>query len=138
MCSTWGHDHEPTRAAAELESGPPLSYHGRVPYQQELKRLVDEQSALRRVATLVAAGSEQLQLVDAMTSEIGRLFEAQRANVIRWDGDTIEVIGEWSSDGKAALRGSVYAFGGDDHQTLYITADMYICRVRTNVKVAGM
>ena len=113
MCSTWGHDHEPTRAAAELESGPPLSYHGRVPYQQELKRLVDEQSALRRVATLVAAGSEQLQLVDAMTSEIGRLFEAQRANVMRWDGDTIEVIGEWSSDGKAALRGSVYAFGGD-------------------------
>ena len=84
-----------------------------MPYEQELKRLVEEQSALRRVATLVAAGSEQIQLVDAMTSEIGRLFDAQRANVMRWDSDTIEVIGEWSSDGRAALRGSVYAYGGD-------------------------
>ena len=30
------------------------------------------------------------------------------------------------------------AFGGDDGKTLYITADMWICRVRTNVKGAGM
>jgi signal transduction histidine kinase len=84
-----------------------------VPYERELKRLLEEQSALRRVATLVAAGREQIELVDAMTSEIGRLFDAQRANVMRWSGDTIEVIGEWSSDGNAVRRGSVYAYGGD-------------------------
>ena len=84
-----------------------------MPFERELKRLVEEQTALRRVATLVAAGVDQLELVDALTSEIGRLFDAQRANMMRWTGETIEVIGEWSSDGKAALKGSVFAYGGD-------------------------
>ena len=30
------------------------------------------------------------------------------------------------------------AFGGDDNQTLYVTADMYVARIKTNVKGAGM
>jgi len=82
-------------------------------HEQELTRLVGEQSALRRVATLVAAGIGEKELVDALTSEIGSLFGAQRANTMRWDGDSIEVIGEWSSDGKAAMAGQVFTYGGD-------------------------
>jgi gluconolactonase len=30
------------------------------------------------------------------------------------------------------------AFGGEDGQTLFITADMYLCRIKTNVRGAGM
>jgi signal transduction histidine kinase len=80
----------------------------------ELQRLVDEQTALRRVATLVAEGAGDVELVNAVTSEIAQLFGAQRANALRWDGDTLRVIGEWSENGPAAeMSDRVFAFGGD-------------------------
>jgi signal transduction histidine kinase len=79
----------------------------------ELERLVEEQSALRRVATLVAAGAGEVELVNGVTSEIAGLFDAHRANTMRWDGDTIHVIGDWSQEGEARHVGRAYAFGGD-------------------------
>ena len=79
----------------------------------ELAWLVEEQSALRRIATLVATGIGERELVDALTFEIGSLFGAQRANTLRWDGEAIEVLGEWSSDGNAVAPGRVFDFGGD-------------------------
>jgi signal transduction histidine kinase len=80
----------------------------------ELPRLLEEQSALRRVATLVAAGSSDEELAIAVGAEVGELFDAQLANVLRWDGDTLRVVGEWSATGRSRWRsGSVFAFGGD-------------------------
>jgi signal transduction histidine kinase len=80
----------------------------------ELPRLLEEQSALRRVATLVAAGSSDEELAVAVGAEIGELFGAQTANVLRWDGDTLRVVGDWSATGKSRWRsGSVFTFGGD-------------------------
>jgi signal transduction histidine kinase len=80
----------------------------------ELHRLVEEQTALRRVATLVAAGAPDADLVAAVTSEIAQIFGAHRAAALRWDGDTIRVIGEWSADGVAmTLMDRVFPFGGD-------------------------
>jgi signal transduction histidine kinase len=81
--------------------------------EKELTRLIAEQSALRRIATLVAAGIGEKELVDALTFEIGSLFSAQRANTMRWTGEAIEVIGEWSSDGSAVADGRVFEYGGD-------------------------
>ena len=81
--------------------------------ERELRSLVEEQSALRRVATLVATGIGERELVDALTFEIGSLFGAQRANTLRWDGEAIEVLGEWSSDGNAVAAGRMFDFGGD-------------------------
>ena len=43
------------------------------------------QGSLRRVATLVASGTGEAELMDAVTSEIGRLFEGQSANLLRLD-----------------------------------------------------
>ena len=87
---------------------------GPVEAGEELRRLVDEQTALRRVATLVAAGTSDVDLAAAVSSEIGRLFSGQRANVMRWDSDTIRVIGDWSADRRPTTEaGLVYAFGGD-------------------------
>src|ERR671935_2989809 len=80
----------------------------------ELQRLVDEQTALRRVATLVASGPSDVDLVAAVTSEVAQLFGADRAAALRWDGDTIRVIGGWSADGAPeALTDRDYPFGGD-------------------------
>src|SRR5438552_17174554 len=80
----------------------------------DLERLLDEQTALRRIATLVAAGASDADLVTAVTAEIAHLFGAQRANAVRWDGDTIRVIGEWSSDhGSITLAERTLPFGVD-------------------------
>ncbi|HSL66114.1 MAG TPA: GAF domain-containing sensor histidine kinase [Gaiellaceae bacterium] len=80
----------------------------------ELRRVLEEQSALRRVATLVAAGAGADELVSAVTSEVARLFGGHRANTMRWSGDAIHVIGDWSADGdETRTTGNVYTYGGD-------------------------
>jgi signal transduction histidine kinase len=80
----------------------------------ELQRLVEEQAALRRVATLVAAGASDAELIAAVTAEIAHIFGAHRASALRWDGDSIRVIGDWSADGvPMSLMDRVYSFGGD-------------------------
>ena len=83
-------------------------------HEDELRRLAEEQGALRRVATLVAAGTSEGDLVAAVTSEIAQLFGADTANTMRWDGDTIRVIGEWSaSPGRTTQIGRIFTYGGD-------------------------
>jgi signal transduction histidine kinase len=80
----------------------------------ELQRLVDEQTALRRVATLVATGASDLELVAQVTSEIAQLFGANRATALRWEGGTIRVVGHWGTDDTPITAADrVYTFGGD-------------------------
>jgi signal transduction histidine kinase len=84
------------------------------PVPAELERVAEEQAALRRVATLVARGATEGELAAAVARELGDLFSSQAASVLRWDGDTIRVIGDWRSDhGAMQAVGRVYAFGGD-------------------------
>src|SRR3954454_2263329 len=80
----------------------------------ELGGVVAEQAALRRIATLVAAGATEADLAAAVSSEIGGLFDGQSAMVVRWAGDTIRVIGGWRADaGEVGLAGAVLSYGGD-------------------------
>jgi signal transduction histidine kinase len=80
----------------------------------ELERAAEEQAALRRVATLVARGATEGELAAAVARELGHLFASQAASVLRWDGDTIRVIGDWRADrGAMKAVGRIYAFGGD-------------------------
>jgi signal transduction histidine kinase len=102
------------------EPSPQLLESGR---DAELQRLVEEQAALRRVATLVAAGASDVDLVAAVTSEIAQIFGAHRASALRWDGDSIRVIGDWSADGvPMSLMDRVYSFGGDTITARVVTA----------------
>jgi PAS domain S-box-containing protein len=55
--------------------------------RDSLRRLADEQAALRRVATLVAAGIEPDDLFSAVCREIARLFRADWAAVGRYEPD---------------------------------------------------
>ena len=80
----------------------------------ELERVVDEQAALTRIATLVTTGATVEELAAAVSSEIGALFGAQSASVLRCEDDTIRVIGRWDAD-TASVRGrvAVLPYGGD-------------------------
>src|SRR5262249_18031777 len=87
-----------------------------------LELLTEEQAALRRVATLVAEGTSEAELGAAVTHEIGRLFGAQRANTMRWEGDTTSIIGSWSTDSSPMeTAGRVYPLGGHTISTRVVS-----------------
>jgi signal transduction histidine kinase len=63
---------------------------------EALAALADEQSALRRVAMLVAAGPEPEDVFTAVAEEAGRLLGALSAATIRYDGEYAWTVGRWS------------------------------------------
>jgi signal transduction histidine kinase len=86
-------------------------------------RLAEEQAALRRVATLVAARASETEVVAAITAEVGRLYDADTANTLRWDGEVLRVVGDWYRDGREGRAGDVYSFGGDTISVRVISAE---------------
>jgi signal transduction histidine kinase len=68
--------------------------------RDDLHRLVDEQSALRRVATAVAGVAAPEQVFDLVCRETGSLFGADTVNLVHFtpDGVNLTVAG-WSSRG---------------------------------------
>jgi signal transduction histidine kinase len=82
--------------------------------REELEWVVDEQAALRRIAALVAADATEADLACAVSAEIGGLFGAQGAAVVRWDGDTIRLTGTWAVGSADVLPvAAVRTYGGD-------------------------
>ena len=70
--------------------------------REELRRVADEQAALRRVATLVAQGTPSAAVFDAVTEEVGRLLPADVTLLCRYDPDGyLTRVGEWS---RASIR----------------------------------
>jgi PAS domain S-box-containing protein len=65
--------------------------------RDELRKLVEEQAALRRVATLVARGTDSPAVFDAVCSETGQLIGASSVNLARFtpDGFNLTMAG-WS------------------------------------------
>jgi signal transduction histidine kinase len=64
------------------------------------RALADEQSALRRVATLVAADTVPSRVFEQVTEEVGRVLGLPGASILRYDGaHTATVVGGWSEDG---------------------------------------
>jgi len=62
--------------------------------------LAEEQAALRRVATLVAAGAEAADIFAAVAEEAGRLLHAASSATIRYDDEAAVTVGRWH-DGEA-------------------------------------
>jgi len=63
----------------------------------DLSTLVDEQAALRRIATLVAEGADMHTVFDAVCEEAGRLLGATTVNLSRYTPDGFNVTMEgWS------------------------------------------
>jgi signal transduction histidine kinase len=81
------------------------SYAGRRADDSEVARiqLVDEQSALRRVATLVAQNVAPEELFAAVTEEVGRLLETDLASMVRYEiADTLTVVAAWDAAAEPA------------------------------------
>jgi signal transduction histidine kinase len=72
--------------------------------EEALHRLLDEQAALRRVATAVAAEMESARLFTLVTEEVGRLLGAQSSNMVRFDGrGAAAVVGGWNAEGVSSV-----------------------------------
>jgi signal transduction histidine kinase len=62
--------------------------------REDLRRLADEQAALRRVATLVAHGSDPATVFGAVAREVSALLDLPMVEMARYDaGNTATVIG---------------------------------------------
>src|SRR4051795_7163088 len=55
--------------------------------RDELSRLVEEQAALRRVATLVAEGAAPTEVFDAVIAEVSRLLGAAQTGLARYENE---------------------------------------------------
>lgn len=72
--------------------------------RDELRRVAEEQAALRRVATLVARGVSPSEVFSAVAGETGRLFGAAVTGVARFEPDgATTVVGSWDALGEGGL-----------------------------------
>jgi signal transduction histidine kinase len=72
--------------------------------RDDLDRLLLEQGALRRVATLVAEGAEPGRIFATVTREIGELSGADLAWMERYESDAeVTALAAWSRDPAAAM-----------------------------------
>jgi signal transduction histidine kinase len=80
----------------------------------EVRRLADEQAALRRVATLVAQAVPTSQVFEAVTREVGLQCDADLARMERFEPDrTVTALAAWSRGGEAQLAiGTRFALEG--------------------------
>jgi signal transduction histidine kinase len=86
----------------------------------ELREFVEEQAALRRVATLVAGAAAPEEVLTAVAEEVGRLLGADYTAMSRYDPDGARtVVASWSSStGPAFPVGNRARLGGRNVATL--------------------
>jgi signal transduction histidine kinase len=60
--------------------------------RDELRRLAEEQAALRRVATLVARGASPAEVLAAVAQEVGSVLDADSTTIVRLDPDGTATI----------------------------------------------
>jgi PAS domain S-box-containing protein len=70
--------------------------------ERELRGLLAEQAALRRVATLVAREGEHAEVFAAVAEEVGKLLPAEAAGVVRFEpAGRGTIVSTWSRSGVA-------------------------------------
>jgi GAF domain-containing protein len=79
----------------------------------ELKRLLGEQAAMRRVALLVARDSSQAEVFTAIAEEVGGLLPAEEIRMLRYeDKATALVVGSFGDIVEVMPVGTRQALGG--------------------------
>jgi signal transduction histidine kinase len=87
----------------------------------ELRDYAEEQSALRRVATLVARAAPSETVFAAVAEEAGKLLQVDFTVIVRYDADgAVTAVGEWAGDGGAGLfpTGNRLSLGGRNVTTV--------------------
>jgi PAS domain S-box-containing protein len=79
-----------------------------------LQGMAEEQAALRRVATAVAAEVEPARLFALIAEEVGRALGARAGNILRFNGDgTADTMGVWSEGAETIPVGTAVVLDGD-------------------------
>ena len=65
----------------------------------DLRRLADQEAALRRVATLAAEGSSPSELFSAVAEEVARLLVVSAASIVRFEGGSSVVVASFNDPG---------------------------------------
>ncbi|MFL5962097.1 MAG: GAF domain-containing protein [Gaiellaceae bacterium] len=87
--------------------------------RDRLRLLAEEQTALRRVATLVARDAPPGEVFDAVAMEVGKLLDTDITVVGRYDGDgAATAIGSWSASPGGVPVGTRSVLGGRNVLTL--------------------
>jgi signal transduction histidine kinase len=84
--------------------------------QEQVTQLVEEQAALRRVATAVAGGAQPEEVFELVTEEAGQLLGASSAGMIRYEPDekSALVVGRWHGTGPPGMEvGTQVPVAGD-------------------------
>ena len=84
------------------------------PTRLDARRLVEEQAALRRVATLVAQGAPSAAVFDAVAQEVAQVMHLPMVAVCRYedDGDMVAVLAEWSDRPHVFQPGTRWSLDG--------------------------
>ena len=83
--------------------------------RRKVERLAAEQSALRRVATLVAREHSQEELFATLAEELGTLLEVDASAILRYEPDGAAIVVAGWSDGAIALPlGERFALEGEN------------------------
>jgi GAF domain-containing protein len=125
----WGHISVAAKGAEPLPAGTEQRLHdftelistaiSNAESRDALARLVDEQAALRRVATLVARDAPPGEVFNAVAMEVGKLLDTDITVVGRYDGDgTATATGSWSSSPGEVPVGTRSAVAGRNVLTL--------------------
>ncbi|HET8872474.1 MAG TPA: GAF domain-containing protein [Gaiellaceae bacterium] len=81
--------------------------------REELTRLVEEQAALRRVATLVAKGVPPAEVFEAVSTEVAQLLPAEGSALTRYENDgTVTAVSGWTDTGGYVYVGGRFALEG--------------------------
>jgi signal transduction histidine kinase len=84
-----------------------------------LARLAEEQTALRRVATLVARGAAPEEVFTAVAGEVGQLLPVDQAALCRYEHDgALTFVSQWGSVTDRFPVGSRWMLGGRNVGTL--------------------
>jgi len=84
-----------------------------------LARLAEEQTALRRVATLVAAGAPPEKVFAAVVEEVGQLLPVDLANLCRYEPDRVQtLVATWGRPGRRFPQGDRWPLGGKNLGTI--------------------
>jgi signal transduction histidine kinase len=90
--------------------------------QDERSRLADEQAALRRVATLVAAGAPPAEVFEGVSAEVAALFAADGSALTRYEADgTVTAVSTWTSEGGYSNLGTHHALEGSVSGVIFET-----------------
>jgi signal transduction histidine kinase len=80
---------------------------------EELTRVAEEQAALRRVATLVAAGAPPEEVFEAVSAEVAALIDAEGSALTRYEADgTVTAVSGWTTEGGYKYVGKRYKLEG--------------------------